>query len=932
MRTVSSRSLSLISPVVALVALVGCSGAEPAALPVPTIEPERPMTTQDLQATLGENGQPDGLSVAWTRDGELVADVDGLTVPADLTAKGQRWRIAVRRVDSSDSTAQTTAETVIVNSPPTVELTLDVDQVTTRDDVTAQATTADDDEDFVDVRYVWHRDGTPTSLDQLTLPASETRRGEVWELQATPTDGDDLGLRQSVTVEVVNTPPSLASVAIQPDVARTTDTLTAHPSGVEDLDGDPVSLRYTWFVNGVAVPDVEGPELPSSAFVKGEVVAVQAVPDDGFEEGDAVVSGELVIQNTPPVATAARIEPGVLYTLTEASCVGVGFADVDDDPEGWRYAWRIDGEELETGEVLPSSSIVRGSVVQCVATPFDGDSDGEPVVSTAVTVRNTPPSVGSVSLSPEEPRVTDTIVAEIADPVDADEDPITYRYAWTVGGRVIDVDGAELSGDHFRKGQEVVLTVTPNDGFDDGEPVESDPVTAVNTPPVVTAVSLGPDPAYTTTGVSATVTASDADGDALSFSYTWFLNDEELEGSSSTLSHELFVKRDELYVEVTALDGDASSEVFTSESLVISNSAPSAPAELDLTPEVPFESEDLVCTIGTAGSDVDGDELTYEYEFTVDGERFGSYTSAALTYTLSADETAEYDEWSCRARTVDSDEATSGWSEPSPTRSVRPTWLGERQFSNCGQTGRSGPTTAMCESTYADTPLDGEVTVTSGIQYWTAPRTGTYRIEAWGAEGGTSYGGRGAFAAGTFELDEGDELKILVGQRGTNRGGGGGTFVTTTSNDPLVVAGGGGAGVGGSWTFSRGATSSNANHGSLYGRSLGNGGTAGGAGGANNCSGSGGAGGFYGTATGVDRGFSYVSGGLGGSNSYAPGGFGGGGANRGGGGGYSGGGSGGCGSGARVGGGGGSYVTGTAVSSSAGVRSGHGAAHIDLLD
>ena len=51
---------------------------------------------------------------------------------------------------------------------------------------------------------------------------------------------------------------------------------------------------------------------------------------------------------------------------------------------------------------------------------------------------------------------------------------------------------------------------------------------------------------------------------------------------------------------------------------------------------------------------------------------------------------------------------------------------------------------------------------------------------------------------GDFELEEGDVIKLLVGQAGvvntrhTTSGGGGGSFIATSTNTPLLVAGGGG--------------------------------------------------------------------------------------------------------------------------------------------
>ena len=85
------------------------------------------------------------------------------------------------------------------------------------------------------------------------------------------------------------------------------------------------------------------------------------------------------------------------------------------------------------------------------------------------------------------------------------------------------------------------------------------------------------------------------------------------------------------------------------------------------------------------------------------------------------------------------------------------------------------------------------------------PYTGDYIIEAMGAAGGydtnpnsTQYRGKGARMIGTFCLNKGEVIQILVGQEGVlnkvghSNGGGGGTFVVRGAKTPLIIAGGGG--------------------------------------------------------------------------------------------------------------------------------------------
>ena len=125
-------------------------------------------------------------------------------------------------------------------------------------------------------------------------------------------------------------------------------------------------------------------------------------------------------------------------------------------------------------------------------------------------------------------------------------------------------------------------------------------------------------------------------------------------------------------------------------------------------------------------------------------------------------------------------------------------------FTNLGASGRLGPTSLG--SYYSGQDHDGQVTLHSGIQQWTVPYTGDYRIEAIGAAGGydnynrnsSHYRGRGARMKGTFRLSRGETIQILVGQEGginnvaNTAGGGGGSFVVKGNSTPLIIAGGGG--------------------------------------------------------------------------------------------------------------------------------------------
>ena len=261
----------------------------------------------------------------------------------------------------------------------------------------------------------------------------------------------------------------------------------------------------------------------------------------------------------------------------------------------------------------------------------------------------------------------------------------------------------------------------------------------------------------------------------------------------------------------------------------------------------------------------------------------------------------------------------------------------EYTFTNCGQTGRTGPSQVRINSAYNDTSLEGRVTLNGSNQSWKVPLTGKYRIEVWGASGGNQpqgYGvGSGARMRGDFNLTAGDVLNILVGQMGGDNavndggcGGGGGTYVIKGNSTPLIIAGGGG-GEGGDSAGKAASTSTSGTRG-VNGNY---------AGGANGYGGGGsgnyqGGGGYLGDGNGSYPGRAYVNGGNG-SDYTIDGGFGGGGGATGGGNDYGGGGggySGGAGD-PEGGGGGGSYNAGTNQSNSAGANIGHGKVFIKLF-
>ncbi|MFT7519533.1 MAG: hypothetical protein ACI9MC_001675 [Kiritimatiellia bacterium] len=806
--------------------------------------------------------------------------------------------------------------------------------------------------DTVGYDIAWYRDGTlvPELTTLREVNSSLTAKGQVWSVEVTPTDGKDPGAVLKAAATVVNAAAKVTSVTLSPTSPAEGDTVLATVEG-KDADGDAIEYAYAWFVGGNVVTETSA-EISSDYFDKGDAIYVEVTPSDGDDTGATVASSPVTAVNTPPQATSAVIAPADGATESSTlSCEGRGWTDIDGDTEAYDFSWAVNGSAAGTDETLTGDAFSRGDKVTCTATPNDGDSTGAPQTSGEVIIGNSPPTLATVTLSTSSPVHGDTITAALGTATDIDGDEVTFTYAWFVGE--IEVSEAEsLTSEYWSKGDNIYLRVTPRDDADAGDSVKSDTAVAANTAPVISSIALSGPITAESSSITATPTASDVDGDPLTYSATWYVDGKAMTTTSTTYSA-TFKKGSDIYVDVKADDGD-DSVTLRSPTISVQNTPPGSPT-ISMKNSSPAETADILCVVDKAAVDIDGDPLTYRFKWKKGGADWtGSVSTTTLTGdTIASSNTSGGQVWACL---VEAHDGTEFGVAATTTATVKSPWDGKVTFSNCGTTGYIGPTQSTCDTAYASTNLKGLVTVSSGTQAFTIPADGSYRVEVWGAQGGKcggrGCGGKGARMRGDFSLKKGDVLQIIVGQEGSYKGfgsgGGGGSFVVKKSGSTQLVIAGGGGGAGHTGTVGYNGTTASCGLAGGY-SSAGAGGCTGKGGVASSSYGgtynnSGGGGGFstdgVGDGTKTNPGKAFLSGGAGGKDS---GGFGGGGGGEvhawdcgngngggSGGGGYSGGGGGG-GSCNGPGGGGGSYNGGSSQSNSTGVKSGQGSITIDRL-
>jgi len=255
-----------------------------------------------------------------------------------------------------------------------------------------------------------------------------------------------------------------------------------------------------------------------------------------------------------------------------------------------------------------------------VLASFSACSSGEGASSDRLK-SNHPPVVHSVAVRPAPLVLTDPLTVVI-DAQDSDLNTITFRYRWSVNGKVIvgqtqDSFPPEL----LRRGDQVVVEVTPFDGVTEGPPFRSVPASVANTPPIISNVDVEFDHQAQGRRVMANVDVVDRDQDSVSLKYRWRKNETVLkEGEDNTLDTAGLTAADTMQVDVTASDGNPDGSSTVSQHFALSNSAPtilSSPSRSATGGAYDYQVK---------ASDPDGDPITYKLEESPPGMSIGEQT------------------------------------------------------------------------------------------------------------------------------------------------------------------------------------------------------------------------------------------------------------------------------------------------------------------
>ncbi|BCM88800.1 hypothetical protein IAD21_00642 [Abditibacteriota bacterium] len=264
----------------------------------------------------------------------------------------------------------------------------------------------------------------------------------------------------------------------------------------------------------------------------------------------------------------------------------------------------------------------------------------------AYEVQNTPPTIGTVTITPN-PAYTNSTLTANATISDADNDTLTKTYVWKRGATTVQSSTSntlDLSmANKGDKGDVITVTVTVSDGKDAGTvSATSAPLTISNSAAVVSNVTIDQSNPKTNDTLSFSIgTETDADGDTLTPTYQWKKNDQNiLEQTGAILDLSVMGngdKGDKISVVVTASDGTDSTS-SESPQVTIGNTAPVV-TTVAITPSAPLTSDTLTANVTATDADVtDGvDTLTYIYVWKKGANVIAGQSSSTLPASQTED-------------------------------------------------------------------------------------------------------------------------------------------------------------------------------------------------------------------------------------------------------------------------------------------------------
>ncbi len=313
-----------------------------------TLTPSQPRTNNDLTCpfTITDADAGDSLSanITWYKNNEVYSSInqsvsngteETLLITYENTVKTEEWNCTVTPYDGTAYGQEASNKATILNSPPTIpDIYLTPSPPYTNNDLNVAFNQAsqDNDSDTITYTYRWYRDGVyQPGITGSTVSDGITSKNEVWVVNVTANDGTVNSEKDTDSVTIQNSPPSITSASIAPTTAYKTSILTVSTQGWSDLDGEYENYLYQWFNQNGKINGANSTTLTGTYFNKSHQIYCNVTPYDSDEYGVSKITNTVTIQNSLPILTV-NLASELGFNGTDEDLIG-SFTYSDDDSD-----------------------------------------------------------------------------------------------------------------------------------------------------------------------------------------------------------------------------------------------------------------------------------------------------------------------------------------------------------------------------------------------------------------------------------------------------------------------------------------------------------------------------------------------------------------------------------------------------------------------
>lgn len=256
-----------------------------------------------------------------------------------------------------------------------------------------------------------------------------------------------------------NTPPIIEEAQLLPPHPTVESEITARILG-SDKDGDPITFRIEWFVNGVKIG--EGHSLSYEAIKKSDKIYAEATPCDGKAWGMPLRTNEIMIHDLSPKILSVTTTPESLFMTTPYVMVSAVAEDLDGDSVYLIVHWLVREKAIsDTSRVLDLTKFTmrKNDIITATAVATDGELRSDPC-TLQLTIANSAPVLTTEADSLKSRNDTIYYRLPIIDP---DGDTITFRLLHAPEGIELDERRGIIYGITDAQRFEVLVRATDTD-------------------------------------------------------------------------------------------------------------------------------------------------------------------------------------------------------------------------------------------------------------------------------------------------------------------------------------------------------------------------------------------------------------------------------------------------------------------------------------